>query len=521
MATTKISTSYDANAAIRYVLEEDSHKDGMDRVLAASGHNCNPYQASYKFRETRKAFNKNDGKHAQAYRLIQSFGKDELSADNEEDIERANKIGKELAEKLYPKHEAIVVTQADGEGGMLHNHIVVNAVGFIDGKSLRGNENRWVHISQVQDEIIKEHGLKPIENENKSERRGNTMAHKKMREAKAKDPNVYIWTDELHDKVVEGFNDLSYESTEEFAEHMQNVHGVGVQYQYKRNGDIKGVTYDIDNALTGEKMVSSASKLGKNLSYAAIDENIERNKAHRAELDAQPPVKKAKEPEKEPVKVESSTDDIFGFDLDAELQKYNAPRPKKVKNHEETQIMRDVREEREKLEAEKEEARIEKERADAAAAQKAIDDKIKADQEAENQRIAREKAKRDAEDKENAKAEAERIAREAAEIEKQRKEIEDAKYKAAEERIRKENRMFPNQPLIKPNAPFTKREFIDRYLSIEHKVKHEGLQMKTVAGKQPMQPHDIKFSASSQLNREKSAEQQTHQEHTPSYTPEM
>lgn len=274
MAVTKITRTRNANAAVKYVTEEQQKNrvSGTERVLVAGGVNVDPEYAMWSMEDTRRAFGKDGGNRVQAYRVIQSFGLNELNPLNEDDAELANQMGRELARELYPNHEAVVVTQADGDGGKLHNHIVVNAVSFVDGRSLRGDVTQWQTVSEASDRIIERHGLVPLGREGAGNRR--TMGERK-RDARGE----YVWKDDLKERIMLGLSDGDSISQEKFVKHMSEEHGVEVRFRGKT-----GVSYSFKDD-EDKSRIARGKSLGSDFQFESLHAMLERN-AKRAEEQA-------------------------------------------------------------------------------------------------------------------------------------------------------------------------------------------------------------------------------------------
>lgn len=287
MAYTRVTNTKSGAAAIRYAYEEPSHKAGMERVLASSGSNLDPRFAMQQMRATWDAFGKNDGKTVQMYRIVQSFGLDELDPNNPDDVAKANAIGLEFASEMYPDRQALIVTQADGEGGKLHNHILVNSVSFVDGKSLRGERTRWEHISAKSDEIIKRHGLEPLES--KKAKSKTTIAERKLDEQ-----GKYVWKSDLKGRIEAVLDDESVTSQDAFIERMRDDFGVDVRFRGK------GISYSFTDD-EGKKRVIRSSRLGEDYGKENIENAFVKNKSQQATQSS------------------SSVIDI-GLDLESELQ---------------------------------------------------------------------------------------------------------------------------------------------------------------------------------------------------------
>ena len=122
----------------------------------------NASQVRQEMYNTRKSYNKNGGR--QGFHIIQSFEGWECSA------EEANRIGRELAQKIAGDFECVIYTHVNTKN--VHNHIVVNSVSFRtgkkfhqtnfkSGKSKPGSVN-LVQIKQESDKLCRENGLSVV-----------------------------------------------------------------------------------------------------------------------------------------------------------------------------------------------------------------------------------------------------------------------------------------------------------------------------------------------------------------------
>lgn len=93
-----------------------------------------------------------------AYRFIQSFSTGEATP------EQAHAVGVEFARRCFgDRHEIVVGSHLDTE--TIHNHIIVNAVSFVDGKKIHTTKGNFLYgMRGVSDQVAKEHGLSVIEN---------------------------------------------------------------------------------------------------------------------------------------------------------------------------------------------------------------------------------------------------------------------------------------------------------------------------------------------------------------------
>ena len=161
-------------AAIDYILNPEK----TDGKLLASSFGCGIETADIEFAWTREVAG-DRGTHL-ARHLIQSFAVGETTP------EEAHKIGMELAEKILGgKYEFVLTTHVDK--GHLHNHLIFNAVSFVDYKKYHSNKQSYHLIRRTSDRICKEHGLSVVEpgrdkgksyTEYQAERQGNSYKAK-------------------------------------------------------------------------------------------------------------------------------------------------------------------------------------------------------------------------------------------------------------------------------------------------------------------------------------------------------
>ena len=105
-------------------------------------------------RRTQLRYGKTSGRLG--YHIIQSFAPGEITA------EKAHAIGIEFAQKCVgDKYEVIIGTHLNK--AHIHNHIVFNAVSFLDGKKYHLGRNGFAELRELSDSICREHGLSVIE----------------------------------------------------------------------------------------------------------------------------------------------------------------------------------------------------------------------------------------------------------------------------------------------------------------------------------------------------------------------
>ncbi len=160
--------------AIDYILNPEK----TDGKLLASSFGCGLETADIEFAWTREVAG-DRGSHLGRH-LIQSFKVGETTP------EEAHKIGQELAEAvLGGKYEYVLTTHVDKEH--LHNHLIFNAVSFVDYKKYQSNKRSYHFIRRTSDQICAAHGLSVIEpGQDKGKSHKEYNAEKQGRSYKAK-----------------------------------------------------------------------------------------------------------------------------------------------------------------------------------------------------------------------------------------------------------------------------------------------------------------------------------------------
>ena len=236
MATiAKISNGASAASAINYALGHDRpmHEKTEQwlqdnqlerpvelakcRAVAVGGTNgIDPFIAKEQFDVVRQLHNQTKESN-QVLRITQSFALNELNPKIQNDWQKANDLGVELAEKLYPNHQSAVYTHLDGKNHVLHNHIIVNKVNLETGKKLREKKGESVQRArELNDQIAF------LENwyilEPPKERQTDTE-----KELLAK--NEYSYMDDLRGRINQSLQDVSVSSYEAFKERL-STYGV-------------------------------------------------------------------------------------------------------------------------------------------------------------------------------------------------------------------------------------------------------------------------------------------------------
>lgn len=154
------------------------NKDGIvgnanDMKGMSSGVNCSCYmmQAYKEMMDLKKYYNKckrEGSKDRDYHHYVLSFAKNEFSVKEPKDIHKALDYAVKLVNKVFGERCQVWMCVhinsggADGQGGCLHVHIVINSV-CIDGMKLQTKESDLEKMRLLNDEIAISYGFTPVD----------------------------------------------------------------------------------------------------------------------------------------------------------------------------------------------------------------------------------------------------------------------------------------------------------------------------------------------------------------------
>lgn len=171
MAVTKIKAIRGTlSKAIAYILNPEK----TDEKLLVSSYGCASETAAREFEWTRKIAEQKGMNPVRiiARHVIQSFETGEVTP------ELAHEIGKQFADEILGgKYEYVLTTHIDKDH--VHNHLIFNAVDFVDYHAYKSYKRIYYDMREVSDRLCKENGLSVIP---PSQNKG--MGYKEYTEAK-------------------------------------------------------------------------------------------------------------------------------------------------------------------------------------------------------------------------------------------------------------------------------------------------------------------------------------------------
>ena len=245
MAVTKIKPIRGTvNKALAYILDPKK----TDDELYVSSYGCAASDAAAKEFEWTRSLAVQQGMQMPkviARHLIQSFDVGEVTP------EQAHEIGKQFADEwLKGKYEYVIATHIDK--GHCHNHIIFNAVNYVDFHAYRSNKQTYRQMRQLSDEICKEHGLSVIP---PSQSKG--MSYKEYTEAK----RGTSWKQKLKQTI-----DRCVITAKDYDEFLKMMQDAG--YEIKTG---KYISFRAE----GQERFTRAKTIGENYTEERIKERIQ------------------------------------------------------------------------------------------------------------------------------------------------------------------------------------------------------------------------------------------------------
>ena len=254
MAITKIKPIRGTvNKALAYILDPQK----TDDQLYVSSYGCAASDAAAKEFEWTRNLAAQQGMQMPkviARHLIQSFAVDEVTP------EQAHEIGKQFADEwLKGKYEYVIATHIDK--GHCHNHIIFNAVNYVDFHAYRSNKKTYREMRHLSDEICAEHGLSVI-----PPSQGKGMDYKEYTEAK----RGTSWKQKLKQTI-----DRCVVTAKDYDEFLKLMQDTG--YEIKTG---KYISFRAE----GQERFTRAKTIGDNYTEDRIKERIQGRNARRRQM---------------------------------------------------------------------------------------------------------------------------------------------------------------------------------------------------------------------------------------------
>lgn len=247
MGITKILSTTSCKRVIEY-LEKTKYEDKVRNVgFSSIGINSmDPYSSfsrllssKDKLNESRRRKGKKEVQEAK--HIINSFALDELDPSNEEDIEKAKNIMRELMINDYKDYGAASIGYLQTDNGFLHFHRLYPTV-TVDGKGLKGDIYNFYHCAHKLDNAMEKYGVNQSILTMKERAEGYSKDDRKVLTGPIKNNRNEIKS-YIAEVIDEGLKDVKINSENKFKEYLESK-DISLNKR-KRVGDSRKAGYDI------------------------------------------------------------------------------------------------------------------------------------------------------------------------------------------------------------------------------------------------------------------------------------
>ncbi len=285
-------TSLGRKKNLSSLLHYAANPSKKEKCVAITGVNCNDDfdKALKQMNRTRTTLNKSKD-ITQAYHVVHSFDK---ILSKELTQQQMHAIAIQFAEEAFPHCQILVASHNDKEH--FHSHLVINNIDTETGKRIRIDPNDLEKMRKLNDKILLENNLEPIDNEyyENLERRQNIYSNDstKLKNGQLNHQEV------VQNAIEETLENRKVNSFESFSDELAKKYNIEV-YRFSKNSNKLGyVLYkkEVDFYNRREELVAlgknkdsrkareqyvertfSARKLGKKYSFEQVSEQLSEN----------------------------------------------------------------------------------------------------------------------------------------------------------------------------------------------------------------------------------------------------
>ena len=256
MGISNVKSSRDLSSAIWYMSSDKAHDGSSNRYISSRFVNCTEYGAIQQTKAVREHFGKDKNVHGLTF--VFSFSDKEIGLFDRDKQELIMDHLTEVLKERFPNRQIGLYAQVDGKGQKFHIHSFVNSPDLQTGKLLDGRVKLHEHTREMLSIAMERAGIED-ENKNASMKQA-VKSNIAMIKAKEKDPNKYIWMEDLQNRIKSVLNDINVTKPEEFSAKLAE----------------SGIDYKVRN--------SKKSKSGKALSYAFLDKDGKERRVRASRL---------------------------------------------------------------------------------------------------------------------------------------------------------------------------------------------------------------------------------------------
>ena len=251
MSVVKVQRTKSVAAAVTYVMHGTyaNKKAGIVRAAAYSvvsgSMEATPEQFVY---DTVAEIARHPRRTDQGLMLYQNFHPGELDKGSAFDVQLAQFAGQELARRVAPNSDAVVVTHTDSKSGHVHNHIIIANHDRVTGKTPRDARN-FHKVKHFNDEVMRDLHLEVYEPPAPPPP---PRGYSRLRGAPLPVITTENWRAELQQRVDAVLADSRVAAALTVADGLDVAHNIAAEYsvsfrvtthEKKRRDDVTATTY--------------------------------------------------------------------------------------------------------------------------------------------------------------------------------------------------------------------------------------------------------------------------------------
>ncbi|HFI0716831.1 TPA: relaxase/mobilization nuclease domain-containing protein, partial [Streptococcus suis] len=219
MGISNVKTSKDLSSAIYYMLNGKGHDGSSQRYVSTRFENLTLDGAIQQTKAVREHFNKDKNVHGLTF--IFSFSDKEIHHQDRVQQEKMMDSLHEVMKERFPNRQLGLVGQIDGDGKKFHIHAFVNSPDLTTGKLLDGRVKLHEHSKEMLTEAMNKANIQDLNKDVQVKQAKKTNIA--VQKIKSKNPNSYIWLEDLQNRISKALNDKSVTDTKQFEERLLNL----------------------------------------------------------------------------------------------------------------------------------------------------------------------------------------------------------------------------------------------------------------------------------------------------------
>lgn len=272
MGISNVKTSRDLSSAI-YYFSNKPHNGHSERYISSRFVNCTEKGCIQQTKAVREHFGKDKNVHGLTF--VFSFSDKEIGLFERDKQERIMDSLRDVLKERYGNRQIGLFAQIDGTGQKFHVHGFVNSPDLTTGKLIDGRLKLHENAREMLSEAMSRANIEDL-NKNAPTKQANKQ-NTAIIKTKEKNPNAYIWIEDLQNRIKSVLNDRSVTDSKKYEEALFSKGiSINVRKSKKTKSGLACSYSFVDD--DGKKRVARATKLGTDFQIEAINACLQRHR---------------------------------------------------------------------------------------------------------------------------------------------------------------------------------------------------------------------------------------------------